>query len=193
MKLWKSKKTNNNNNASSSSGGSTSTISCVPGKSSSLNKTIDAKTDTATTSSTTLSGKESRFRKKKCFFFSFTNILLFTTIKSISCLYHKQKRRMGSRRFYVRENISSSLFVCSSFLCKPRDTHSQSVVIVYFLQVKCRINEPSRPLRESVIDINSIFQLMWEHILIEWPWLQPFSAQLVLILLHLDISKTVEK
>lgn len=59
MKLWKSKK-NNNNNASNSNVGSTSTISCVPGKSSSLNKSSsDAKADTATTSSTTVSGKHS--------------------------------------------------------------------------------------------------------------------------------------
>lgn len=56
MKLWKSKKCNHNNANNSSSGGSTSTISCVPGKSSSLNKTSDAKADTATTSSTTVSG-----------------------------------------------------------------------------------------------------------------------------------------
>lgn len=66
MKLWKSKKSNhNNNNASSSSGGSSSTISCVPGKSSSLNKANDAKTDTATSSSTTASGKKRfQFNKK---------------------------------------------------------------------------------------------------------------------------------
>lgn len=60
MKLFKSKKcSNNNNNVGSNNSGSTSTISCVPGKSSSLNKAIDAKTDTATTSSTTVSGKKS--------------------------------------------------------------------------------------------------------------------------------------
>lgn len=56
MKLWKSKKSNNNNNnvGHSSSG---STISCVPGKTSSLNKASDAKVGTATNSSTTVSGK----------------------------------------------------------------------------------------------------------------------------------------
>lgn len=49
MKLWKSKKNNNTN--------SNSTISCVPGKSSTLVKNNDAKTDVATTSSTNVSGK----------------------------------------------------------------------------------------------------------------------------------------
>lgn len=56
MKLWKSKKSNNNNNNVGHSG-SGSTISCVPGKTSSLNKGSDAKVDTATNSSTTVSGK----------------------------------------------------------------------------------------------------------------------------------------
>lgn len=69
MKLFKSKKSNsnnNNNNASSSSGGSTSTISCVPGKSSSLNKANDAKVDTTTTnSSTPVSGKENEHNFSK--------------------------------------------------------------------------------------------------------------------------------
>lgn len=49
MKLWKSKKNNNTN--------SNPTISCVPGKSSTLVKNNDAKTDVATTSSTNVSGK----------------------------------------------------------------------------------------------------------------------------------------
>lgn len=63
MKLWKSKKSNNNhssNTVGNSSGGST--ISCVPGKASSLNKGSDAKVDTATISSATVSGKYFGFK-----------------------------------------------------------------------------------------------------------------------------------
>lgn len=55
MKLWKSKKNNNVNNSTNTG----STISCVPGKTSTLNKNNDGKIDTATTSSTTTtSGNE---------------------------------------------------------------------------------------------------------------------------------------
>lgn len=56
MKLWKSKKNSNNNNNNNTS--SNSTISCVPGKSSTLVKdNNDTKSDVATTSSTNVSGK----------------------------------------------------------------------------------------------------------------------------------------
>lgn len=55
MKLWKSKKNNNNNNNNNTS--SNSTISCVPGKSSTLVKDNDTKSDVATSSSTNVSGK----------------------------------------------------------------------------------------------------------------------------------------
>lgn len=75
MKLWKSKKCNNNNNSGAGNSSSGSTISCVPGKTSSLNKASDAKVDTTTTSSTTISGKSPSFKlldkkkkSKKCLF-----------------------------------------------------------------------------------------------------------------------------